>query len=69
MKEHLILNIQNEPVNGSDILELISNGLILDLSKEILIKGYQQKMNRARRNRKARLQNILEYKNQEEREK
>ena len=59
MKEHLILNIQNEPVNG----------LILDLSKEILIKGYQQKMNRARRNRKARLQNILEYKNQEEREK
>ena len=55
-------------MNVNDISELISKGVILDLREEMPIKGYQQKMNWARRNRKKRLQNNLEYKNQEERE-
>ena len=38
VKKHLILNIQSEFVNGSDIAEPISKGAIIDLSKEINIK-------------------------------
>ena len=38
VKEHLILKIQSEFVNGSDIEESIRKGFILDLMKEILIK-------------------------------
>ena len=37
-KEYLILKIQSEFVNGSDISESIRKGVILYLSKEIPIK-------------------------------
>ena len=38
VKEHLVLKIQIEFVNESDVAEPICNVAILDLSKEILIK-------------------------------
>ena len=49
VREHLILNLQSEFVNGCSIAESIQKGEILDLSKEISIKIYQQKMNQAGR--------------------
>ena len=39
VKEHLILKIQSESVNRSDIAELICKGEILYLSKKIVIKS------------------------------
>ena len=38
VKKHIILKIQSEFVNGSDISESIPKGYILYLSKQILIK-------------------------------
>ena len=38
VNERLILNIQSEILNESDISESIRKGVILDLSKEISIK-------------------------------
>ena len=38
LKEHPILNIQGEFLNGSDIVESICKGFILYLSKLILIE-------------------------------
>ena len=52
VKEHLILKIQSEFLNGSDISESIRKGVILDLSKETPIKIYWQKMNQEGPNRK-----------------
>ena len=38
LKEHLILNIKSEFLNGSDIAESICKGEILDLSREITVE-------------------------------
>ena len=38
LKEHSVLKIQSEFLNGSDIVESIRKGVILYLSKEIRIK-------------------------------
>ena len=50
MKDHLILNIQREFVNGSDIEESICKGVIQDEASKYQLKGYNQNMNRAGQN-------------------
>ena len=39
VKEHQVLKIESEFLNGSDITESIRKGVVLDLRKKIPIKG------------------------------